>query len=64
MTVAKLSKRLTKELEQAKARLEKMREDHAKERDIMRLMEDHAGERVTFLEASLDSARKFEGVDL
>ena len=59
--MAKLSKRLEKELEQARARIVTLKEKHDVERMGMDAAEMHAAERVAFLEKSLASAMGFEG---
>jgi hypothetical protein len=60
--MAKLSKRLEKELDQAKIRLIALQAKHEQERSAMDAAEAHARERITFLEGSLANAQKFEGV--
>lgn len=59
--MAKLSKRLEKELETMKARHASLLEKHEQERKAMELAESQAVERVAFLEKSLAAALEFEG---
>ena len=58
--MAKLSKRLDKELGQARARQATLKDKHDQERAAMDLAETQAAERVAFLEKSLQAALEFE----
>lgn len=59
--MARLSKRLEKEVEQAKARLEALKKKHEYERKAMDAAEAQAEKHVAFLTESHANALKFEG---
>ena len=58
--MARLSKRLEKELETMRARLDSLKAKHEQERQAMDQAEAHAASRVAFLEKSLADALEFE----
>ena len=59
--MAKLSKRLEKELEQAKTRFDALKAKHEYERKAMDAAEAQADKHIAFLAESQANALKFEG---
>lgn len=59
--MARLSKRLAKEVEQAQTRYEALKVKHEQERKAMEMAEEQAAKHIEFLEGSLQNALKFEG---
>lgn len=60
--MARLSTRLTKELEQAKTRFDALKAKHEYERKAMEAAEAQAEKHIAFLAESHASALRFEGV--